>query len=85
MSDEMKLARIIGDNFVEWQGPPDALTERNSLLKRVGPQVRVRVVNEQTIADGGYISVTGRTKPHPPPENQAWTIEALLRHAEVLN
>ena len=52
MSDEMKLARIIGDNFVEWQGPPDALTERNSLLKRVGPQVRVRVVNEQTIADG---------------------------------
>ena len=45
-------------------------------------------VDEQTIADGGYISVTGRTKPYPP-ENQAWlqawTVEALLRHAEVLN
>ena len=65
-----------------------------SLSKELAPRAKkaarwlIEKVDEQMIADGGYISVTGRTKPYPP-ENlawlQAWTIEALLRHAEVLN
>ena len=64
------------------------------LLKELAPRAQkaarwlVENVNEQTISDGGFISVTGQTQPHPP-ENLAWllawTVEALLRHAEVLN